>query len=258
MKQKYVMNKIRAVRLVFVALLGSVLSMVVVVPQANAATCYTETGPLRVSPTTSTCSIDPSGRTSYVTAQGAPITDPISGANANNCYAGKSSGSGSFVTITYTLQNCSDLEALRTAVLQQACTASDGVWDTRYEGSQLTTRCYCPAGQTANSQGSCSTPAPTTPPADSGPTAGPTLEVSGSAQKILDYVQTGINLMTGIAGVAIAAMVVVGGIQYSTAGGNPQAAAAAKKRITNAVIALLALTFLYTFLQWLVPGGIFG
>jgi uncharacterized ion transporter superfamily protein YfcC len=50
----------------------------------------------------------------------------------------------------------------------------------------------------------------------------------------------------------------MGGIQYSTSGGNPQAASAAKKRMSNAFLALLALVFLYTFLQWIVPGGIFG
>lgn len=77
-------------------------------------------------------------------------------------------------------------------------------------------------------------------------------------QKIFDYIQTGVNLTTALAGLAIAAGFIIGGIQYSTSGGNPSAAAAAKKRIGSAVLALLALVFLYTFLQWLVPGGIFG
>lgn len=78
------------------------------------------------------------------------------------------------------------------------------------------------------------------------------------SQKILDYLQAGINLASALAGLAITAAFIIGGIQYSTSGGNPQASAAAKKRIGNAVLALLALIFLYTFLQWLVPGGIFG
>lgn len=78
------------------------------------------------------------------------------------------------------------------------------------------------------------------------------------AQKIQGYMQDGINLLTGLAGLAITASVIMGGIQYSTSGGNPSAASAAKKRISNAFLALLALVFLYTFLQWIVPGGIFG
>jgi hypothetical protein len=78
------------------------------------------------------------------------------------------------------------------------------------------------------------------------------------AQKIQGYMQDGINLLTGLAGLAITASVIISGIQYSTSGGNSQAASAAKKRIGNAFLALLALVFLYTFLQWIVPGGIFG
>jgi len=80
----------------------------------------------------------------------------------------------------------------------------------------------------------------------------------GSGQKILNLVQDGINLFTGLAGLAITAMVIVGGIQYSSAGGNPQAAANAKKKITNAFLAMITLIFIFTFLQWLIPGGIFG
>ena len=83
-------------------------------------------------------------------------------------------------------------------------------------------------------------------------------ETDPDAQKIQGYLQDGINLLTGLAGLAITASVIIGGIQYSTSGGNPQAASAAKKRISNAFLALLALVFLYTFLQWIVPGGVFG
>lgn len=75
--------------------------------------------------------------------------------------------------------------------------------------------------------------------------------------KIQGYLQNGINLLTAVAGLAITGAVIVGGIQYSTSGGNPQSAANAKKHIGQALLALIALVFLYTFLQWLVPGGIF-
>lgn len=67
----------------------------------------------------------------------------------------------------------------------------------------------------------------------------------------------GINLLSAGAGVIITLMIVIAGIQYSTAGANPQAVNAAKGRLFNAILALLALFFLYAFLQWLVPGGIF-
>lgn len=91
-----------------------------------------------------------------------------------------------------------------------------------------------------------------------GAAIGNDLDVGDNGQKIFDYIQTGINLLTAFAGIAITGAVIFAGIEYSTAGGNPQAAAKAKGRITNALIALLCLVFLFAFFQWLVPGGIFG
>lgn len=66
-----------------------------------------------------------------------------------------------------------------------------------------------------------------------------------------------INFLGVGVGVIVVIMVIVGGIQYTTAGGNPQAVSAARKRILNAIIALIAFLLLYSFLQWLVPGGLF-
>jgi len=71
--------------------------------------------------------------------------------------------------------------------------------------------------------------------------------------RILDI----INVMAGLVGVIVVLMVVIGGIQYSTAGSDPQKVAGAKKRISNAVIALVAFIFMWAFLQWIVPGGVF-
>lgn len=58
-------------------------------------------------------------------------------------------------------------------------------------------------------------------------------------------------------GIIVAIMIAVGGIQYAASGDNPQAVSAAKKRIINALIALVAFGLMYSLLQWLVPGGIF-
>jgi len=74
---------------------------------------------------------------------------------------------------------------------------------------------------------------------------------------ITQWIVFATNTLSAGAGVIIVLMVVIGGIQYSTAGANPQAVNAAKGKIVNALIALLALTFLYAFLQWLIPGGVF-
>jgi hypothetical protein len=66
-----------------------------------------------------------------------------------------------------------------------------------------------------------------------------------------------VNFLSIGVGVVVIAMIIVGGIQYSLASDNPQAVSAAKQRIINALIALVAYIFMFAFLQWLIPGGIF-
>ena len=66
------------------------------------------------------------------------------------------------------------------------------------------------------------------------------------------------NVLSAVAGVVIALMIIVGGIQYAAAGANPQAVAAARGKVKNAIIALFLYVFMFSFLQWLIPGGIFG
>lgn len=70
------------------------------------------------------------------------------------------------------------------------------------------------------------------------------------------YVNPFINLLAAAAGIAVVISIVMGAIQYSSAGGDPGKVSAARDRIRNAIIALLAFLFLYAFLNWLLPGGI--
>lgn len=74
---------------------------------------------------------------------------------------------------------------------------------------------------------------------------------------LVKWTLIGINFLAAGAGIIIAVSIVVAGIQYASSGSNPQQVAAAKSRIISAIVALLAFFFLYAFLQWLVPGGIF-
>lgn len=71
------------------------------------------------------------------------------------------------------------------------------------------------------------------------------------------YVNPAVSLVSIVFGLIVAISLIAGGIQYSAAGGDPQKVASAKKRITNTIVALIAYAFLYGFLQFLVPGGIF-
>lgn len=85
----------------------------------------------------------------------------------------------------------------------------------------------------------------------------PAVFAAGEMQQLFDkYINPFVAFLSGIAGLIIVISIVAGGVQYSAAGGDPSKVAAAKKRITNAIIALVALIFLFAFLQWLVPGGL--
>ncbi len=75
---------------------------------------------------------------------------------------------------------------------------------------------------------------------------------------ITGYINGIINFLAGAVGLVVIIMVATGGVQYMMAGGNPQATQAALKRITDAIIGLLFFIFLYAFLQWVVPGGLFN
>lgn len=67
-----------------------------------------------------------------------------------------------------------------------------------------------------------------------------------------------INFMSFGVGIIVVGLIVVGGFQYVTAGGNPQKIEAAKHRIIQAIVALVLFIFMYALLQWLIPGGLFG
>jgi hypothetical protein len=74
---------------------------------------------------------------------------------------------------------------------------------------------------------------------------------------IIDYLQIFINTLSALVGVVIVVMIIIGGIQYSASGDDPQKVQAAKSKITNALLALFVFVFMFAILQFLVPGGIF-
>jgi hypothetical protein len=74
---------------------------------------------------------------------------------------------------------------------------------------------------------------------------------------IRNDVQNFINFAAAGVGIIVVIMIIIGGVQYSTSRDNPQAVQAAKTKIINAVIAMICFIFVYAFLQWIVPGGIF-
>lgn len=75
--------------------------------------------------------------------------------------------------------------------------------------------------------------------------------------ELIKFIKVAVNIMSALVGVVVTAMIVIGGIQYASAGGSPNATSAAKKRIFNAILALIAYLFLFVILEWLLPGGLF-
>lgn len=89
--------------------------------------------------------------------------------------------------------------------------------------------------------------------------ASPTCPYSSTVQGnciVTNYIKPAIEFLSAGVGVVIIAMIIVGAIQYSTSGGNPQGEADAKKKIFNALLALLVFIFIYAFLNFIVPGGV--
>lgn len=73
-----------------------------------------------------------------------------------------------------------------------------------------------------------------------------------------DFIIPGVNVFSSGVIILIVGAISFSGIQYAASRDDPQMAADAKKRITAALIALAVYMFFYSFMQWIIPGGIFG
>jgi hypothetical protein len=71
------------------------------------------------------------------------------------------------------------------------------------------------------------------------------------------YVNPTINVLSIIVGLMAVISIIIGAIQYITSTGDPQKVSAAKGRISKTIFAFIAYAFLYAFLQFIIPGGIF-
>jgi len=75
---------------------------------------------------------------------------------------------------------------------------------------------------------------------------------------VAKYVNPMLKLLAAVFGTIAVISVIAGGIQYTSSSGDPQKVAEAKKRLVNTIIAVVAFLFMYAFLQFLIPGGIFN
>ncbi len=74
---------------------------------------------------------------------------------------------------------------------------------------------------------------------------------------IILWINFFINWASVIIVVGSIIVIAAAGVQYSAAAGDSGKIAEAKKRISTVLMALLAYFFLFAFIQWLVPGGVF-
>ncbi len=95
--------------------------------------------------------------------------------------------------------------------------------------------------------------APTSVPNDCNATGG---NINQGNCGIIRYLVMFINILSALVGIVVVGSIIYGGIQYSMAGSDPSKIGEAKNRIRNALIALLFFIFGYSFLNYLVPGGV--
>ncbi|MBQ6130628.1 hypothetical protein IJI72_03020 [Candidatus Saccharibacteria bacterium] len=82
-------------------------------------------------------------------------------------------------------------------------------------------------------------------------------DVQGDGKDIFEMLGIVLDVLTYGVGAAGVIGIVIAAIQYATAAGNESQMTKAKTRIIEVVIGLIAYGLMYTFLQWLVPGGMF-
>ena len=75
---------------------------------------------------------------------------------------------------------------------------------------------------------------------------------------IFDRFNQILNLMAMLVVPIVTIVIIIGGVQYSTSAGSPDATKAAKTRMINGVTALIAFMFMWAILKWLIPGDSLG
>jgi uncharacterized ion transporter superfamily protein YfcC len=74
---------------------------------------------------------------------------------------------------------------------------------------------------------------------------------------IIDLLFAVIRFLSDGVGLVVIVSIIIGGIQYITSRGDPNATGAAIKRLTSALTALLIFIFAYAILNYVIPNGFF-
>jgi hypothetical protein len=84
-----------------------------------------------------------------------------------------------------------------------------------------------------------------------------TAKTNGKGEQcfVQSYVDPFVKVLAGLVAVFVVISIIIAGIQYSAAADDSSKVSAAKDRIRNALIALVAYLFLLAFVNYLLPGG---
>lgn len=80
---------------------------------------------------------------------------------------------------------------------------------------------------------------------------------AGACDLVSKYISPTAEILSASFGLIATISIILAAIQYSAAGGDPQKVSAAKKRLLATIVAIVAYLFLFAFLQFLIPGGVF-
>lgn len=236
-----------------VLLVGLLVSLFVLAPQTDATpfvTCEGGGNPTISTTPNSIVVSCPNGNTTVTTANSGGGTDlRVSCGQGTNTFYGRSGGDP-YTTNTIwcsTPNSGPNAEKIRPNSWNNEIDSSGDQGGAREDGT--------PSGGSSGEGGSLDTDVLTNPSReDIAACDGSTECINNNPLVVL--IKLAVNILSALVGVVVVAVIVIAGIQYSTSGGNPNAAAQAKKRILNAIIALVAYMFLFMIFQWLIPGGL--
>ncbi len=139
---------------------------------------------------------------------------------------------------------------------QTSCDITGGNWTAGTSSTSGT--CICPGGGVFSLNDGCPVNENGSTNIESAkvPTDCNDQELTRENCKIINILANGINFLSAVAGMSIVASIMIAGYQYMTARDNSGLVEAAKKRIMWSVVALVLFIFMYSILNFVVPGGV--
>jgi hypothetical protein len=206
-------------------------------PDQYSPGCYTSTYSTSTSGSSASTSTSTSNST---TSTGVTFSGP------NPCPSGSDTGSYPFSSKYCYVETSGSSSYTQIPCVQMTCELGEAAI-TQYQAN-CNVSDPCNATNTADQSETCST------------SCSSNTSVSSSAlcnSIVTNYLDPVLLFLGGGVGLVITIMIIIGAIQYITSGGDPNGVAAAKKRIANALIALLTFGLMYALLNFIVPGGLF-